>query len=82
MVLFELNCCRLCNFCCNKWVFWLLVIFLLLFVVLLFVELIVNDWFIVVNYKGGWYFLVYKFYLEIDFGGDFGIEVIYIDSGV
>ncbi|WP_134679961.1 ABC transporter permease [Paracoccus ravus] len=82
MAMTELNRRRLRNFRRNKRAFWSLVIFSVLFVASLFAELIANDRPIVVNYKGGYYFPVYRFYPETTFGGDFGTEAIYTDPGV
>ncbi|WP_313350167.1 ABC transporter permease [Paracoccus sp. (in: a-proteobacteria)] len=82
MAMSELNRRRLRNFRRNKRAFWSLIIFTTLFVASLFAELIANDRPIVVNFKGGWYFPVYRFYPETAFGGDFGTEAIYTDPGV
>ncbi len=82
MAMSELNRRRLRNFRRNKRAFWSLIIFTVLFVASLFAELIANDRPIVVNYKGEYYFPVYRFYPETAFGGDFGTEAIYTDPGV
>ena len=82
MAMSELNRRRLRNFRRNRRAFWSLVIFTVLFVASLFAELIANDRPIVVNYKGEYYFPVYRFYPETAFGGDFGTEAIYTDPGV
>ncbi|WP_347266390.1 ABC transporter permease [Paracoccus sp. (in: a-proteobacteria)] len=82
MAMSELNRRRLRNFRRNRRAFWSLVIFGLLFVASLFAELIANDRPIVVNYRGGWYFPVYRFYPETAFGGDFETEAIFTDPGV
>jgi microcin C transport system permease protein len=82
MAMSELNRRRLRNFRRNGRAFWSLIIFTLLFVASLFAELIANDKPIMVGYRGGIYFPVYKFYPETDFGGDFGTEAIYTDPGV
>ena len=82
MAMTELNRRRLRNFRRNKRAFWSLVVFTVLFVASLFAELIANDRPIVVNFKGSYYFPVYRFYPETTFGGDFGTEAIYTDPGV
>ncbi len=82
MAMTELNRRRLRNFRRNKRAFWSLILFSLLFVASLFAELIANDRPIVISYKGGYYFPVYRFYPETAFGGDFGTEAIYTDPGV
>ena len=82
MAMTELNRRRLRNFRRNKRAFWSLILFSLLFVASMFAELIANDRPIVISYKGGYYFPVYRFYPETAFGGDFGTEAIYTDPGV
>ena len=73
---------RLRNFRANRRAFWSLILFSVLFVLSLFAELIANDRPIVVSYRGGLYFPVYKFYPETTFGGDFRTEAIYKDPSV
>ncbi|MFT4012984.1 MAG: ABC transporter permease [Paracoccus sp. (in: a-proteobacteria)] len=82
MAMTELNRRRLRNFRRNRRAFWSLIIFSVMFVASLFAELIANDKPIIVSYKGGYYFPVYRFYPETAFGGDFGTEAIYTDPGV
>lgn len=82
MAMTELNRRRLRSFRRNTRAFWSLIVFTILFVLSLFAELIANDRPILINYKGEYYFPVYRFYPETAFGGDFGTEAIYTDPGV
>ncbi|AXC49942.1 ABC transporter permease [Paracoccus suum] len=82
MSLSALNQRRWRNFRRNKRAFWSMVIFALLFVLAMFAEVIANDKPILVNFKGSYYFPVYRFYSEKTFGGDFGTEAIYRDESV
>lgn len=54
-------------------------LFALLFGVSLVAELVANDKPIVLRYQGAYYFPVFQFYSERDFGGDFDTEAAYRD---
>jgi microcin C transport system permease protein len=73
---------RLRNFSVNRRGFWSLWIFLVLFVVTLLAEVIANDKPIVLQYKGEYYFPVFKVYPETAFGGDFLTEAAYREPDV
>ncbi len=73
----PINARRLQNFKANKRGFWSLIIFTILFFLTLFSEFIANDKPLIVQYKGGYYFPVVKFYPETAFGGEFETEAIY-----
>ena len=70
---------RVENFKANRRGFWSLWIFLTLFVVSLFAEFIANDKPILVNYDGGYYMPIFKFYPETAFGGQFPTEADFRD---
>ncbi len=70
------------NFRANRRAFWSLWIFTVLFGLSLFAEFIANDKPILVQYRGGYYMPVLKFYPETAFGGDFKTEAIYRDPEV
>ncbi|WP_343080843.1 ABC transporter permease [Ostreiculturibacter nitratireducens] len=82
MALSPLNQRRWRNFKANRRAYWSFWIFLVLFVMSLFAEVLANDKPIVVNYRGEFYFPVYRFYPETQFGGDFRTEAIYRDEAV
>ena len=82
MALNALNQRRWRNFRRNGRAFWSLIIFSVLFTLTLFAEFIANDKPIVVNYRGGYYMPVFKFYPETEFGGDFKTQAEYRDIEV
>jgi microcin C transport system permease protein len=65
------------NFKANKRGFWSLWIFLALFFVTLPAEFVANDKPLLIQYDGGYYSPVFKFYSEKTFGGDFDTEADY-----
>jgi len=82
MRLSPLNARRWRNFKTNRRALWSLMIFGVLFIGALLAEFIANDKPIVVNYRGHYYFPIYKFYPETAFGGDFRTQAIYRDPAV
>ena len=68
----PLNLRRLENFRANRRGFWSLWIFLVLFILSLGAEFLANDRPILVNFKGGFYFPLFKNYPEKTFLGDDG----------
>ena len=82
MALSPLNQRRWRNFKRNRRAFWSLWLFALLFGLSLFAEFLANDKPILVNYRGGYYMPVFRFYPETAFGGDFQTEAIYRDPEV
>ena len=78
----PLNQRRLRNFTSNRRAYWSLLIFSVLFGLSLFAEIIANDKPILVNYQGGYYMPIFRFYSETDFGGDFRAEAPYKDVEV
>ncbi len=82
MALSPLNQRRWRNFKRNRRAFWSLWIFAVLFGLSLFAEFLANDKPILVQYRGGYYMPVFKFYPETTFGGDFQTEAIYRDPEV
>jgi len=82
MALSPLNQRRWRNFRRNRRAYWSLILFGILFGLSLFAELLANDKPLVVNYDGGYYFPVAKFYPETAFGGDFRTEAAYRDIEV
>ncbi len=73
---------RWCNFKTNCRAFCSLILFCVLFTASLLAEFIANDRPIVVNYRGHYYFPIYRVYPETAFGGDFRTEAIYRDPVV
>jgi len=82
MALSPLNQRRWRNFKRNRRAFWSLWIFAVLFGLSLFAEFLANDKPILVNYRGGYYMPIFRFYPETAFGGDFQTEAIYRDPEV
>ncbi len=82
MKLSPLNQRRWRNFRRNKRAFWSLILFSVLFGLSLVAEFIANDKPILVQYDGGYYMPVAKFYPETAFGGDFRTEAVYSDIEV
>ncbi len=82
MRLSPLNQRRWRNFRANRRAFWSLWLFLALFALSLFAEVLANEKPIIVSYKGGLYFPIYRFYPETAFGGDFRTEAVYRDPSV
>ncbi|MDW4497252.1 ABC transporter permease [Sulfitobacter sp. D35] len=78
----PLNQRRWRNFKRNRRAFWSLWIFAVLFGLSLFAEFIAYDKPIVVNYRGEYYFPIWNFYPETEFGGDFQTEAVYRDPEV
>ncbi len=68
---------RLANFRSNRRAFWSLWIFLAIFLVTLFAEFVANDRPILIRYQDSFYFPVFRFYSEKDFGGEFETEAEY-----
>ncbi len=63
----------------NRRGYWSLVIFLILFVTSLFAEVLSNDKPLLVEYRGHYYFPLFRSYPETTFGGDFDTETDYRD---
>lgn len=82
MRLSPLNQRRWRNFRANGRAFWSLWVFLVLFTASLFAEFIANDKPIIVQYRGGLHFPIYRFYPETAFGGDFQTEANYREPEV
>ena len=82
MALSPLNQRRWRNFKRNRRALWSLWIFAVLFGLSLFAEFLANDKPILVQYRGGYYMPVFRFYPETAFGGDFQTEAIYRDPEV
>jgi microcin C transport system permease protein len=82
MRLSPLNQRRWRNFKANRRAVWSLCIFLVLFVISLMAEVVANDKPIIVSYRGGLHFPIYKFYPETAFGGDFRSEAVYREPEV
>ena len=78
----PLNQRRWRNFRRNGRAFWSLVLFSVIFTVTLFAEFVANDKPILVQYRGGFYMPIFRFYPETAFGGDFETEAIYRDPEV
>jgi microcin C transport system permease protein len=78
----PLNQRRWRNFRRNGRAFWSLVLFSVIFTVTLFAEFVANDKPILVQYRGGFYIPIFRFYPETAFGGDFETEAIYRDPEV
>jgi len=66
----------------NRRGYYSLWLFSIVFILSLFAEFISNDKPLIVNYQGSYYFPVFKFYKETDFGGDFETEADYQDEYV
>jgi len=71
---------RLRLFCANKRGAWSLAIFLILFFTSLFAEFIANDKPIILQYRGEYYFPIFKVYPEKEFGGSLLTEADYRDN--
>ncbi|MFZ1726990.1 MAG: ABC transporter permease [Albidovulum sp.] len=82
MALSPLNARRWRNFKANRRAFWSLWIFLVLFGASLMAEFLANDKPIIVNYRGDYFFPIYRFYPETAFGGDFRTEASYREPEV
>ncbi|MGB3316833.1 MAG: ABC transporter permease [Albidovulum sp.] len=82
MRLSPLNQRRWRNFKANRRAVWSLGIFLVLFVISLMAEVVANDKPIIVSYRDGLHFPIYKFYPETAFGGDFRTEAVYREPEV
>ena len=82
MALSQLNQRRLRNFKANRRAYISLVMFSVLFGLSLIAELLANDRPLLINFKGSYYTPVFRFYSEVDFGGDFRTEAIYRDRVV
>ena len=68
---------RLENFRANRRAVWSLWMFSILFFVCLFAELVANDKPLLVSYRGEIYAPAFKFYTEVEFGGEFETEAEY-----
>ena len=73
---------RLANFRANRRALWSLWIFLAIFLITLMAEFVANDKPILVSYRGGFYFPIFRFYSEADFGGEFQTEAEYASPEV
>jgi microcin C transport system permease protein len=82
MRLSPLNQRRWRTFRANGRAYWSLLIFGVLFGLSLMAEFLANDRPILVNYQGGYYVPVLRFYPETAFGGDFKTEADYTDPGL
>ncbi|MAC76646.1 MAG: peptide ABC transporter permease [Rhodobacteraceae bacterium] len=78
----PLNQRRWRNFKRNRRAYWSLILFSVLFGLSLFAEFIANDKPILIQYRGGYYMPIFRFYPETAFGGDFQTEAIYRDPEV
>lgn len=78
----PLNRRRWENFKANRRAFWSLWIFALLYGLSLFAEVIANDKPLVLHSQGSYYFPIFSFYPETEFGGDFRTEAVYRDIEV
>ena len=76
----PLNRRRLKLFYANRRGWWSLWIFLAVFCVTLGAELVANDKPIIMKFHGKYYFPVFRYYAEKDFGGDFETEADYRDA--
>lgn len=70
---------RIQNFSANRRAFISLYIFLTLFVISLFAELIANDKPLIIRLDNRFYFPIFKFYTEVDFGGEIELAIDYHD---
>jgi microcin C transport system permease protein len=70
------------RFKANRRGYYSLWIFSIIFVLSLFAEFISNDKPLLVHYQSEYYFPVFKFYKETEFGGDFETEADYQDKYV
>jgi len=70
---------RINNFVSNRRAYISLWIFLTLFLISLIAEIIANDKPIIIRYHGRYYFPIFKYYPETEFGGDFDSEADYHD---
>jgi microcin C transport system permease protein len=77
MALSPLSQRRWRNFTANRRAYWSLWIFVVLYGLSLFAEVIANDRPILVQYQGGYYTPVFRFYPEVAFGGDLRTEADY-----
>jgi len=66
----------------NRRGYYSLWLFSIVFILSLFAEFISNDKPLIVNYQDTYYFPVFKFYKETEFGGDFETEADYQDDYV
>jgi len=66
----------------NRRGYYSLWLFSIVFILSLFAEFISNDKPLIVNYQETYYFPVFKFYKETEFGGDFETEADYQDEYV
>lgn len=82
MALSRLNQRRIKNFKANRRALWSLRIFTVLFGLTLIAEFLANDKPLLINYKGGYYTPIFKFYPETQFGGDLQTEADYRDPVV
>ncbi len=78
----PLNQRRWRNFTRNRRAYWSLIVLSVLFGLSMLAELIANDKPILVQYRGGYYLPIVKFYSETTFGGDFQTEAVYSDIEV
>ena len=70
------------RFKANRRGYYSLWLFSIVFILSLCAELISNDKPLMVHYQNEYYFPVFNFYKETDFGGDFETEADYQDSYV
>ena len=70
------------RFKANRRGYYSLWVFSIVFVLSLFAEIISNDKPLIVHYQNEYYFPIFKFYKETDFGGDFETEADYKDGYV
>lgn len=82
MRLSPLNQRRWRTFRANGRAYWSLWIFAVLFGLSLMAEFLANDRPILIQYQGGYFTPVLRFYPEIAFGGDFKTEADYTDPGL
>jgi microcin C transport system permease protein len=78
----PLNQRRWRNFRANRRAYWSLWIFTGLFFISLFAEFLANDKPLLVQYRGDYYFPIFRVHSERTFGGDFQTEAVYRSAEV
>ncbi|QIE46861.1 ABC transporter permease [Pseudohalocynthiibacter aestuariivivens] len=82
MAMSPLNQRRWRNFRRNRRAFWSLILFTIVFGITACAEFVANDKPILIEYRGGYYMPIFRFYPETAFGGDFETEAVYRDPEV
>ncbi len=78
----KLNQRRFNNFIKNKRGYYSFLIFSFLFVISLFADFIANEKPLLIKYKSNFYYPIFSYYSETNFGGDFETEADYKDPFV